>query len=69
MKPRTHLFIDFENHQPLAEDFARLHGTEHRIWVFHGPHQNKFAVDLIAAWLPMAAFCLSFQPAWFLRIT
>lgn len=53
MKLRTHLFIDFENHQPLAEDFARLHGTEHRIWVFHGPHQNKFAVDLVAAWLPL----------------
>ncbi len=53
MKPLTHLFVDFENHQPRAEDFARVHSTECRIWLFHGPHQNRFAADLVAVWQPL----------------
>lgn len=53
MKPLTHLFVDFENCQPPAEDFARVHAAECRIWLFHGPHQNKFAAELVAVWQPL----------------
>lgn len=53
MQPLIHLFIDFENQQPPAEDFARTHAAECRIWLCHGPHQNKFAADVVAAWQPL----------------
>lgn len=53
MQPFIHLYIDFENHQPPAEDFARMHGRNCQIWLFHGPHQNRFAADVVAAWQPL----------------
>ena len=48
-----HLFIDYENLQPPAADFARLRGLDCRIWLFHGPHQNRFEADVVAAWQPL----------------
>jgi hypothetical protein len=53
MKPITYLFVDFENVQPPAEDFARVRGDEYRLWLFHGPHQNKFDADVVTAWQPL----------------
>lgn len=52
-KPLPHFFIDYENLQPTAEDFARLRGVDCRIWLFHGPHQNRFGADVVAAWQPL----------------
>jgi hypothetical protein len=49
----VNLFIDFENHQPPATDFVHAHGADCQIWLFHGPHQNKFAADVVAAWQPL----------------
>jgi hypothetical protein len=51
----VNLFIDFENHQPPASDFLRAHGADCGIWVFHGPHQNKFAADVVTSWQPLGA--------------
>lgn len=53
MQPLIHLFIDFENQQPPAEDFVRAQATECQIWLFHGPHQNRFSADVVAAWQPL----------------
>lgn len=53
MKPLTYLLVDFENLQPLASDVALVRGDEYRLWVFRGPHQNKFAAELVEAWQPL----------------
>jgi alkylhydroperoxidase family enzyme len=53
LKVLAHFFVDFENVQPPAEEFARLRGIQSRVWIFHGPHQTKFAADLVAAWQPL----------------
>jgi hypothetical protein len=53
LKPLTYLLVDFENGQPPATDVARVRGDEYRLWVFHGPHQNKFAAEMVVAWQPL----------------
>ena len=53
MTPLTYLLVDFENLQPAAEDVAQVRGEECRLWVFHGPHQNKFAAEMVVAWQPL----------------
>lgn len=53
MKPLTYLLVDFENRQPSAADIALVRADEHRLWIFHGPHQNKFTADMVVAWQPL----------------
>jgi hypothetical protein len=53
LKPLTYLLVDFENLQPPAQDIARVRGDDYRLWVFHGPHQNKFAAEIVVAWQPL----------------
>jgi hypothetical protein len=53
METVTYLLVDFENLQPPAEHVAKVRGDSYRLWVFHGPHQNKFASDLVKAWQPL----------------
>ena len=53
LKPLIYLLVDFENVRPPAEDFARVRGEEYRLWIFHGPHQNKFDADKVMAWQPL----------------
>ncbi len=53
MKPTTYLLVDFENLQPPPEHFAQVRGDDRHLWVFHGPHQNKFAAELVKAWKPL----------------
>ena len=49
----TYLLVDFENLQPPAEHVAQIRGEDYRLWVFHGPHQNKFAAEMVVAWQPL----------------
>jgi hypothetical protein len=53
LKPLTYLLVDFENLQPSPKDVEQVRGDEYRLWVFHGPHQNKFSADLVKAWQPL----------------
>jgi len=56
LKPLTYLLVDFENLQPPAKDVALVRGDEYRLWIFHGPHQNKFAADMVVAWQPLGKY-------------
>ena len=49
----VHLLVDFENLKPSAADVALIRSEEYRLWVFHGPHQNKFEAALVKAWQPL----------------
>jgi hypothetical protein len=49
----VHLLVDFENLKPSAADVALIRSEEYRLWVFHGPHQNKFDAALVKAWQPL----------------
>ncbi len=49
MKTALYLLVDFENVQPSSEDVARVRSADHHLWVFHGPHQNKFDAALVNA--------------------
>lgn len=53
VKRVVHLLADFENHTPPSADVARIRSEEYRLWVFHGPHQNKFDASLVKAWQPL----------------
>ena len=53
VKRVIHLLADFENHTPSSADVARIRADEYRLWVFHGPHQNKFDASLVKAWQPL----------------
>lgn len=53
MKPLTYLLVDFENLQPTAADIERVRADDLRLWIFHGPHQNRFAADMVVAWQPL----------------
>lgn len=48
-----HLLVDFENLQPSPEHVARVRGEHSHLWVFHGPHQNKFDAAMVKAWKPL----------------
>jgi hypothetical protein len=52
-KADVHLLVDFENLKPSAADVALIRSGEYRLWVFHGPHQNKFDAALVKAWQPL----------------
>jgi hypothetical protein len=54
-KADVHLLVDFENLKPSAADVALIRSEEYRLWVFHGPHQNKFEAALVKAWQPLGA--------------
>jgi hypothetical protein len=45
--------VDFENLKPAAEEIALVRGEHYRLWVFHGPHQNKFDAPMVKAWQPL----------------
>ncbi|HEU0201681.1 MAG TPA: PIN domain-containing protein [Burkholderiaceae bacterium] len=49
----TYLLVDFENHQPSAQEFARVRGDAYRVLIFHGPQQNRFDADVVQAWQPL----------------
>lgn len=49
----VHLLVDFENLKPSPSDVALVRSREYRLWVFHGPHQNKFDAALVQAWQPL----------------
>jgi hypothetical protein len=52
-KADVHLLVDFENLKPSAADVALIRSEQYRLWVFHGPHQNKFDAALVKAWQPL----------------
>jgi hypothetical protein len=52
-KAVVHLLVDFENLKPSASDVDLVRSEEYRLWVFHGPHQNKFDASLVRAWQPL----------------
>jgi hypothetical protein len=45
--------VDFENLKPSAADIAQVRGDHQRLWLFHGPHQNKFDAPMVKAWQPL----------------
>lgn len=49
----VHLLVDFENLKPSPSDVALVRSERYRLWVFHGPHQNKFDAALVKAWQPL----------------
>ncbi len=53
MSTALHLLVDFENLQPPPEHVARVRGEHSHLWVFHGPHQNKFDAAMVNAWKPL----------------
>ena len=57
----TYILIDFENVQPTASDLRLIRGTDYRVRLFHGPHQNKFDADILTALLPLGIQVELFQ--------
>lgn len=55
MRTLVHLLVDFENVKPSAAEFARIRGDHFRLWIFRGPHQNKFDADMVEAWQPLGS--------------
>jgi hypothetical protein len=53
LKPLVYLLIDFENVKPPASEVAQIRGDEFRLWIFRGPHQNKFDADIVEVWQPL----------------
>jgi hypothetical protein len=49
----TYILIDFENVQPTAVDMSLIRGTDYRVRLFHGPHQNKFDAEMVKALQPL----------------
>jgi hypothetical protein len=49
----TYILIDFENVKPAAADLKLIRGTNYRVQIFHGPHQNKFDADTVKALQPL----------------
>ena len=49
----TYILIDFENVQPSAEDMRLIRGSDYRVLLFHGPHQNKFDAGMVKALQPL----------------
>lgn len=44
-----HVLLDFENVQPTLAELAKLAPGFTDVWLFHGPHQEKQALQLAAA--------------------
>jgi hypothetical protein len=51
--PITYILVDFENVKPTADEVRQLRGDHFRLWIFRGPHQNKFDADMVEAWQPL----------------
>jgi len=49
----TYVLIDFENVQPTAAEMKLIRGTDYRVRLFHGPHQNKFDAGMVKALQPL----------------
>jgi len=49
----TYILIDFENVQPTAAEMKLIRGTDYRVRLFHGPHQNKFDAGMVKALQPL----------------
>lgn len=49
----TYLLLNFENLQPPPEHIAQVRGDDCHLWIFHGPHQNRFSAELVKAWQPL----------------
>jgi hypothetical protein len=49
----VHLLVDFENLKPTPGDVACIRTEKYRLWVFHGPHQNKFDAVLVKSLQPL----------------
>lgn len=53
MESLTYLLVDFENLKPSAADVTAVRAGHYRLWLFHGPHQNKFDAPMVKAWQPL----------------
>lgn len=53
MTHRVHILIDFENVQPTAGELESIRGSQYRVRIFHGPHQNKFDAAVVKAVQPL----------------
>lgn len=49
------ILVDYENVQPSAAEFRLLHGSDARLLIFRGPHQNKLDFELVEALQPLGA--------------
>ena len=59
----TYLLVDFENVKPSATEVAQIRGDGFRLWIFRGPHQNKFDADIVEAWQPLGEHVKFIQSA------
>ncbi len=57
----TFILVDFENVQPTAADMSLIRGSDYRVRLFHGPHQNKFDVEMVKALQPLGVHLEYFQ--------
>jgi hypothetical protein len=57
----TYILVDFENVQPTAVDMSLIRGTDYRVRLFHGPHQNKFDAEMVKALQPLGVHLEYFQ--------
>jgi hypothetical protein len=57
----TYILIDFENVQPTAADVSLIRGSDYRVLLFHGPHQNKFDAGMVKALQPLGVHLEYFQ--------
>lgn len=49
----TYILIDFENVKPSAAELKLIRGSDYRVRLFHGPHQNKIDTDIAKALQPL----------------
>lgn len=53
----SHALVDFENVQPSLEELAKLAPGFTDVWLFHGPHQAKWAQHLADAHHAAGLYC------------
>lgn len=53
MTATVYILIDYENVQPNASEVRLIRGSEFRVFVFHGPHQNKFDAGVVKELQPL----------------
>jgi hypothetical protein len=49
------ILVDYENVQPMVEEFRRVDPLRHRILIFHGPSQNALPIRVVEALLPIGS--------------
>jgi hypothetical protein len=47
------ILVDYENVQPMVEEFRRVDPLRHRMLIFHGPSQNALPIRVVEALLPI----------------